>query len=121
MIILFSILAVIGITIGGCSMHQYQKKQEMIAIATSDEARKIYEEYMKKKDPKAFTKEGIIRDYVIDNQSLYYNPMGGIEVKTYINNNEKLDIQFGIVRNSEGKLEPSGYTYSGELSKLLGE
>ena len=102
-------------------MHQYQKKQEMIAIATSDEAKKIYEEYMKKKDPKAFTKEGIIRDYVIDNESLYYNPMGGIEVKTYINNDTKLDIQFGIVKNSEGKLEPSGYTYSGELSKLLGE
>ena len=121
MIILFSILAVIGIAVGGCSMHQYQKKQEMIAIATSDEARKIYEEYMKKKDPKAFTKEGIIRDYVIDNKSLYYNPMGGIEVKTYINNDTKLDIQFGIVKNSEGKLEPSGYTYSGELSKLLGE
>ena len=28
MIILFSILAVIGIAVGGCSMHQYQKKQE---------------------------------------------------------------------------------------------
>ena len=48
MIILISILAVIGITVGGCSMHQYQKKQEMIAIATSDEARKVYEEYLKK-------------------------------------------------------------------------
>ena len=121
MIILFSILAVIGITIGGWSMHQYQKKQEMIAIATSDEAKKIYEEYMKKKDPKAFTKEGIIRDYVIDNESLYYNPMGGLEVRVYVNDEKDLCFQFGIVRNSEGKLEPSGYTYSGELSKLLGE
>jgi len=46
MIILFSILAVIGIAVGGYSMHQYQKKQEMIAIATSDEARKVYEEYL---------------------------------------------------------------------------
>ncbi len=89
----------------------------MIAIANVLMRReKFMEEYMKKKKiQKAFTKEGIIRDYVIDNESLYYNPMGGIEVKTYINNNEKLDIQFGIVRNSEGKLEPSGYTYSGEL------
>ena len=34
MIILFSILAVIGIAVGGCSMHQYQKKQEMIAIGS---------------------------------------------------------------------------------------
>ena len=28
---------------------------------------------------------------------------------------------YAVVKNSEGKLEPSGYTYSGELSKLLGE
>ena len=28
MIILFSILAVIGITVGGCSMHQYQKNKK---------------------------------------------------------------------------------------------
>ena len=52
MIILFSILAVIGIAVGGCSMHQYQKKQEMIAIATSDEARKVYESHMKALDQK---------------------------------------------------------------------
>ena len=69
MIILFSILAVIGITVGGCSMHQYQKKQEMIAIATSDEARKVYEEYLKKEDPKALTEEGIIKSYEIDKEN----------------------------------------------------
>ena len=45
MIILISILAVIGITVGGCSMHQYQKKQGMIAIATSEEAKKVYENH----------------------------------------------------------------------------
>ena len=50
MIILISILAVIGIAVGGYSMHQYQQKQEMIAIATSDEARKVYEEYLKKEE-----------------------------------------------------------------------
>ena len=121
MIILFSILAVIGITIGGCSMHQYQKKQEMIAIATSDEAKKIYEEYMKKKDPKAFTKEGIIRDYVIDNESLYYNPMGGIEVKTYINNDKELDFHFGLIKDNSGNYESYGYTVSPKLSSMLKE
>ena len=65
MIILFSILAVIGISIGGCSMHQYQKKQEMIAIATSDEAKKVYEEYLKKEDPHAFTDKGFVHSYQV--------------------------------------------------------
>jgi len=121
MIILFSILAVIGITIGGCSMHQYQQKQEMIAIATSDEARKVYESHMKALDQNALTDDGVIKSYEIDNESLYYNPMGGMEVTVYVNHDKDLEFQFGIVKDNEGILKSSGYIYSGELAKLLGE
>jgi len=121
MIILFSILAVIGITIGGCSMHQYQQKQEMIAIATSDEARKVYESHMKALDQNALTDDGVIKSYEIDNESLYYNPMGGMEVTVYVNHDKDLEFQFGIVKDNEGILKSSGYIYSGKLAKLLGE
>ena len=61
--ILFTILAVIGIAIGGCSMHQYQKEQEKITIATSDAAKVVYEGKIKKEDPNAFTDSAIIRSY----------------------------------------------------------
>ena len=121
MIILFSILAVIGITIGGCSMHQYQKKQEMIAIATSDEARKVYESHMKALDQNALTDYGVIKSYEIDNESLYYNPMGGMEVTVYVNYDKDLEFQFEIIKDNEGILKSSGYIYSGKLAKLLGE
>ena len=121
MIILFSILAVIGITVGGCSMHQYQKKQEMIAIATSDEARKLYESHMKALDQNALTDYGVIKSYEIDNESLYYNPMGGMEVTVYVNYDKDLEFQFGIIKDNEGILKSSGYIYSGKLAKLLGE
>ena len=121
MIILFSILAVIGITIGGCRMHQYQQKQEMIAIATSDEARKVYESHMKALDQNALTDDGVIKSYEIDNESLYYNPMGGMEVTVYVNHDKDLEFQFGIVKDNEGILKSSGYIYSGKLAKLLGE
>ena len=121
MIILFSILAVIGITIGGCSMHQYQQKQEMIAIATSDEARKVYESHMKALDQNALTDDGVIKSYEIDNESLYYNPMGGMEVTVYVNHDKDLEFQFGIIKDNEGILKSSGYIYSGKLAKLLGE
>ena len=121
MIILFSILAVIGITIGGCSMHQYQKKQEMIAIATSDEAKKVYENHMKALDQNALTDYGVIKSYEIDNESLYYNPMGGMEVTVYVNHDKDLEFQFGIIKDNEGILKSSGYIYSGKLAKLLGE
>ena len=121
MIILFSILAVIGIAVGGCSMHQYQKKQEMIAIATSDEAKKIYESHMKALDQNALTDDGVIKSYEIDNESLYYNPMGGMEVTVYVNHDKDLEFQFGIIKDNEGILKSSGYIYSGKLAKLLGE
>ena len=121
MIILFSILAVIGIAVGGCSMHQYQQKQEMIAIATSDEARKVYESHMKALDQNALTDDGVIKSYEIDNESLYYNPMGGMEVTVYVNHDKDLEFQFGIVKDNEGILKSSGYIYSGKLAKLLGE
>ena len=121
MIILFSILAVIGITVGGWSMHQYQKKQEMIAIATSDEARKLYESHMKALDQNALTDYGVIKSYEIDNESLYYNPMGGMEVTVYVNYDKDLEFQFGIIKDNEGILKSSGYIYSGKLAKLLGE
>jgi len=121
MIVLFSILAVIGITVGGCSMHQYQKKQEMIAIATSEEAKKVYENHMRALDPKALTDDGIIKSYEIDKDTLYYNPMGGMEVTVYVNDDEDLEFQFGIIEDNEGILKSSGYIYSGKLAKLLGE
>ena len=119
MIILFSILAVIGIAVGGCSMHQYQKKQEMIAIATSDEARKVYEHFMKSKDPKAFTDEGIIKHYEIDESSLDYNPMGGLMVSVVINKDNELNINYNLIENKDGSYHSAYYSTSPKLSKLL--
>lgn len=121
MIILFSILAVIGITVGGCSMHQYQKKQEMIAIATSDEAKKVYENHMKANDPKALTEDGIIKSYDIDTETLEYNPMGGLMVRIYFNDDKELDFHFGLIKDNSGNYESYGYTVSPKLSSMLKE
>ena len=116
-----SVLVVIGMAVGGWAMHQHQEKQKMIQIANSKEAKKVYERKIKKEDSKAFTSTAIIKTYKIDNDSLYYNPMGGMEVTVHINDDKELDIQFGIVKNNAGDLESSGYVYSGKLAKLLGE
>ncbi len=121
MIILISILAVIGITVGGCNMHQYQKKQEMIAIATSDEAKKVYENHMRANDPKALTEDGIIKSYDIDTETLEYNPMGGLMVRIYFNNDKELDFHFGLIKDNSGNYESYGYTVSPKLSSMLKE
>ena len=121
MIILFSILAVIGITIGGCSMHQYQKKQEMIAIATSDEAKNVYEEYLKKEDPYAFTEKGFVHSYQVKLDSLSYNPMGGLMVRLFLNGKKDLRMNFNLIDNGDGTYSTAYYGYTGELNRILEE
>lgn len=102
-------------------MHQYQKKQEMIAIATSDEAKKVYENHMMANDPKALTEDGIIKSYDIDTETLEYNPMGGLMVRIYFNNDKELDFHFGLVKDNSGNYESYGYTVSPKLSSMLKE
>ena len=100
-------------------MHQYQKKQEMIAIATSDEARKVYEHFMKSKDSKALTDEGIIKHYEIDESSLSYNPMGGLMVSVILNKDNELNINYNLIENKDGSYHSAYYSTSPKLSKLL--
>ncbi len=119
--ILVSILAVIGIAVGGFIMHQHQEKQKMIRIANSDEAKKIYEAHMKALDKNALTTNGIIKSYEINNDNLYYNPMGGMEVTVFVNGDKDLDFQFGIIEDENGKLVSGAYTISSKLSKRLKE
>ena len=102
-------------------MHQYQKKQEMIAIATSDEARKVYEEYLKKEDPKALTEEGIIKSYEIDKEKLSYNQMGGLMVRLFVNGKEDLRMNFNLIDNGDGTYSTAYYGYTGELNRILEE
>ena len=118
--ILFTILVVIGIAIGGCRMHQYQKKQEKITIATSDAAKAVYEGKIKKEDPNAFTDSAIIRSYKVDEKSLNYNPMGGLMVTIIINDNEKLSIDFNLIDDGDGSYHSAYFGISSELGKLLG-
>ena len=116
-----SILVVTGLIIIGFSMYQNQKKQKMICIATSKEARKVYEEHMRENDPNALTREGVIQSYEIDTETLEYNPMGGLMVQLYFNNNKELDFHFGLIKNDNGEYETYGYTVSPKLSALLKE
>ena len=116
-----SILVVTGLIIIGFSMYQNQKKQKMICIATSKEARKVYEEHMRENDPNALTREGVIQSYEIDTETLEYNPMGGLMVRLYFNNNKELDFHFGLIKKDNGEYETYGYTISPKLSALLKE
>ena len=115
-----SILAVIGMTVGGWAMHQHQEKQKMIQIANSKEAKKVYERKIKKEDSKAFTSTAIIKTYKIDENSLEYNSMGGLMVTIIINGNNKLSIDFNLIDNGNGTYHSAYYGISAKLGDLLG-
>lgn len=99
---------------------QHTEKEKMIAIAHSEEAKKVYESFMKKRDKNALTEDGIIKSYKVDDESLDYNPMGGLIVTIIINNDKDLTIQFNLLRDENGKLYSAVYTGSGKLGDLLG-
>ncbi len=119
--ILIGILLVIGIGIGGFAYMQHKEHEKMVAIATSQEARKVYEEFMKQRDPKALTKDGIINSYEVDEQSLEYNPMGGLMVDVIVNEDSDMDISYNLIDNGDGTYYSAFYTVSPKLSKILKE
>ena len=107
--VLVSILGIIGIVIGGFIMHQHQEKQKMIRIATSKEAKKVYEEYLKKEDPNAFTEKGFVHSYQVDEKSLDYNPMGGLMVTLIINEDKEMLVDFNLIKNTDSTYSSAFY------------
>ncbi|MGT2884509.1 DUF1310 family protein [Streptococcus ferus] len=118
--VLICLLAIIGIGVGGFAVHQHQEKEKMIKIATSEEAKKVIEEYLKNLDNRALTNEGLIKSYQIQREKLYYNPMGGLSVLVILNDDEQLYVRLLIIKSSEtGDYEISGSVKSASLVNLL--
>ena len=113
-----AVLAVVGVVGGKVYMNNNDNKVEN--IVNSDDAKQTIEEILKKLDSKALTSEGKIKSYKIDESYSKVNPMGGIDIKIVINNNEKLVLETTLNKYSEGK----GYKHGAlgmtqELDSLL--
>ncbi|HFI0702148.1 TPA: DUF1310 family protein [Streptococcus suis] len=119
--IIIGILLIIGIGIGGFAYMQHKEHEKMVAIATSEEAKKVYEDFMKKRDPNAFEEDGVIQSYEIDTNSLKYNPMGGLMVKIILNGSQELEVDFNLIDNGDGTYHSAYYIYSPELDEITAE
>ncbi len=113
-----AVLATVGVIGGKVYMNNNDNKIEN--IVKSDDAKQTIEEMLKKLDSKALTSEGKIKTYKIDESYSKVNPMGGIDIKIVINNNEKLVLETTLNKYSEGK----GYKHGAlgmtqELDSLL--
>ena len=112
-----------GIIAGGAGYMKYQEHKEreaMLEIVKSEEAKAACDEIIKNLNPNAFTKNGIIKSYQIDYDSVAHNPMGGIDFDLIINNDSNLKVYMGVDKNNDGRLEPKGGVgTSKELGDLL--
>ncbi|AKG86887.1 DUF1310 domain-containing protein [Listeria monocytogenes] len=116
-IILFGIAIMIIFGLGvKFYMDEEKLNEEMMNVVYSDEAKQVFEKRLTNLDAKAFTKEGIIQSYEIDEGSIESNPMGGIEVRLIINNNSELYASYTMSRNN-GVLGGGGAIISKELAR----
>ncbi|ECQ9387595.1 DUF1310 family protein [Listeria monocytogenes] len=116
-IILFGIAIMIIFGLGvKFYMDEEKLNKEMMKVIYSDEAKQVLKKRLTNLDAKAFTKEGIIQSYEIDEGSIESNPMGGIEVRLIINNNSELYASYTMSRNN-GVLGGGGAIISKELAR----
>ena len=118
--ILIGIFLVIGIGVGGFIYMQHREHEKMVQIATSEEAKKVYKYGIEYENSKAFS-DGLIKTYKIDEDSLKYNPMGGLMVTVIINGKKELTVGYNLIDQGDGSYDSTYYTYSPELVSYLKE
>ena len=114
--ILTVIVIIAMLIIGKIQMDKYRVK----SIAQGEEGKAAIENMLKIMDEKAFTSEGKIKSYKIDEGYTHKNPMGGLTVRVIINDDPELDVETTLNKYpSRGKLEHGVIITSEKLSKLV--
>ena len=113
--ILTTIAIIATMIIGKIQMDKYRIK----SIAHGEEGKAAIENMLKIMDEKAFTSEGKIKSYKIDESYTHKNPMGGLIVRVIINDDPELDVETTLNKYpSRGKLEHGVMSVSPKLAKL---
>ena len=119
---IISVLAVIGLIIGGYKLRQQAEYNEMVRIVKSEEVKAIIEEDLNDIHEGALKEGNSIYSYQIDEKSIRRNPMGGIMFRVILNSDENLVVHFTIQKSSyTGKIEYSGGGYTKEVDELIRE
>ena len=121
-ILITIVFILVTTTLGGCSMFKESNEpshEEMVKIVRSDEVKKLIEGYIIKNDDSyAFTEKGKIKKYTIKEDEIKWNPMGGITVNMYLNDNEKYRYNLILLERND-KIDIDSSTVSKEVQKLI--
>ena len=116
---ILSTVAIIAILIGGkIQMDKYRVK----SIVHGEEGKAAIENMLRVLDEKALTPEGKIKSYQIDDSYTERNPMGGIEIKLIINDDNKLTVKTALNKYpSRGYIQHGMIVTSEKMTKLVPE
>ncbi|WP_276767626.1 DUF1310 family protein [Gemella morbillorum] len=112
-------IVIIGILIvGKIKIDDYRVKN----IVHSEEVKVVVEKMIKKFDDTNLTERGVIKSYRIDYDYSEKNPMGGINIRIIVNNDEEQVIKTVINKYSSSRSYENGIIFtSPKLSKILRE
>ncbi|MDN5021990.1 MULTISPECIES: DUF1310 family protein [unclassified Streptococcus] len=100
--LIFSVIVVgLLIWVGSKVKDHLEFQQEMVRIVHSQEVKKLIVDDLKQEDPDAFTENGKIQSYEIDDETIEHNPMGGIMFKVIINGDKEITGSMGLRKRSE--------------------
>ena len=119
--LIFSVIVVgLLIWVGSKVKDHLEFQQEMVRIVHSNEVKGLIVYDLKQKDPEAFTDQGKIQSYEIDDETIEHNPMGGIMFRIIINGEKEITENFGLRKYSEdGPIEQVGVSRSVGFQNLL--
>ena len=119
--LIFSVIVVgLLIWVGSKVKDHLEFQQEMVRIVHSNEVKELIVYDLKQKDPEAFTDQGKIQSYEIDDETIEHNPMGGIMFRIIINGDKEITENFGLRKDSENApIEQVGVSRSVEFQYLV--
>ena len=114
---ILAILAIISVLIGGkIQIDKYRVK----SIVRGKEGKAAIENMLRVLDENALTLEGKIKSYKIDDSYTERNPMGGIEIKLIINDDNELTVKTALNKYpSRGHIQHGMIVTSEKMAKLV--
>ena len=114
---ILAILAIISVLIGG---KKQIDKYRVKSIVRGEEGKAAIENMLRVLDENALTPEGKIKSYKIDDSYTERNPMGGIEIKLIINDDNELTVKTALNKYpSRGYIQHGMIVTSEKMEKLV--
>ncbi|WP_314692254.1 DUF1310 family protein [uncultured Abiotrophia sp.] len=116
----YPFLIVIGMIFGPIVYHVVAVQVEIHNLVYGQELKDKLDSYFTKKDEHAFTPEGTIQSYAINQKAVERTPMGGVRISVSVNGDESVQVRFIVTRFMPSReISLGAIVESQEFKKLL--